>query len=152
MRTHSPPEPANRLDDLLEFYLRSVQRHLLRAEGSDPVGFVIDGSEELGREVGTFYFSEAKGITPQQAEAEIDKLITANLRPIIIFADDGLYAASLLQTLTTMDPAASENFDRLRYHRPDNKYLVVVIAAGMFGCYQVPSGVVSDGQHRTTIR
>ena len=71
---------------------------------------------------------------------------------VIIFADDGLYAVSLLRTLAMMDPAAAERFDRLRYHRPDNEDLVVVIAAGRFGCNQLPSGLVSEGQSRTAIR
>jgi hypothetical protein len=137
---------------VLEFHLRAVQTRLLRAEGGDPVGFVIDGTDELGRVVGSFYLSEAKGITRQQAETEIDTVIAANRRPVIIFADNGLYTASLLRTLAMMDAAAGERFNRLRYHRPDNEYLVVVIAAGMFGCYQVPSGLASDGQNRTAVR
>jgi hypothetical protein len=70
----------------------------------------------------------------------------------VTFADDGQYAESLLRLLAAMNPEARPVFEQRRYHRPDNVYLVVVISAGAFGCHQVPSGVVSDGQHRTAIR
>jgi hypothetical protein len=152
MRTHRPFEPANALDDLLEAHLRTVQEQLIKTKGENPVGFVIDGTDEFGREAITFLLSKSKGITEQEAEAVIDANSVGNLGPAFVCANDGPYTLVLLLTLARMNPAAGELLDQVRYHRPENEYLVVVIAAGGFGCYQVPSGLVSDGQNRTAIR
>ena len=152
MRTNSHPDPVDHLDNLLEANLRTVQGLLIKAGGEDSVGFVIDGEDEDNRKILAFLWSRWKGITQQEAEAEIDASIESELCPVFIFADDGLYATALLLTLAKMAPYAQEQFDRLRYDRSDNEYLVVVIAAGGFKCYQVPSLAASDGQNRTAIR
>lgn len=106
MRTHTTPEPADTLDGLLEAHLRTVQRQLIEAEGENPVGFVIDSTDEFGRETIAFLLSRSKRITQEEAEAEIGANSVANLGPVFTFANDGLYAAALLLTLAKMNPAA----------------------------------------------
>lgn len=151
MRTHRPSEPANRMGELVGFHLRAVQEQMLQADEDFPVGFVIDGTDEFGREVFIWQLARFKGISREQAESEIDTKI-AEGRAVLIFANDGYFTFWLLETLSELDSAARQHFEQLRRIRSDGKDLVVVVAAGTFGCVRVPSVAVSDGQHRTAIR
>lgn len=135
---------------LLEFNLNNVRLALKESQSDDPVGFVIDASDRLGRQLVAHLISEVEGVALEEAEAAVDSL-TRKYRErgqftSYVFSGDWSFAEAVLPGFS---PTASENLQNARRRRPPGQYLVVVIGdEGSTYAFIEASRPVSDGQHR----
>jgi hypothetical protein len=137
---------------LMESNLDNVRAALMESECDDPVGFVIDATDRLGRQLVAHLISEAEGVGLEEAEAVLDSQTNEYRKqgqfPTYVFAAHWQFAEAVLPGFS---PTASESLKNARSRRPPGHYLVVVIgSAGNTYASIAVSRPVSDGQHRTT--